>query len=180
MMRIVGGTHRHRMIKWPVNPDTRPTKDMVRQGIFNALGANVKGKEVLDLFAGSGAMGLEALSRGAKSVTFVDRGHEAIECVKSNLSELKFENSEVLCSEAFAAVGQLSERKKSFDIIILDPPYIDQICENMIKIVSEKGVWAKDGIMVCETRDPIHIDEALFHEVRKYHYGITSVTIIWR
>lgn len=179
-MRIVGGINRHRMIKWPVNPNSRPTKDIVRQGVFNAIGDGIVGKKVLDLFAGSGSLGIEAMSRGAKMVAFVDREEEALNCVRDNVDSLKIPNAEIIQSEAFAALYRFANENRSFDIIILDPPYLDLLCEKIISLVTEKAVWAKDGIIVCETRSPLNINPDLYHQVRTYHYGITNVTIIWR
>ena len=91
MMRIVAGKYRHRLIYWPEDPSIRPTKDRVREAIFAALN-DIEGKTFLDLYAGSGSMGIEALSRGAKEVTFVDKGEPALKCVRENLKLLSIED----------------------------------------------------------------------------------------
>ncbi|MCX5775133.1 MAG: 16S rRNA (guanine(966)-N(2))-methyltransferase RsmD [Firmicutes bacterium] len=180
MMRIVGGINRHRMIKWPVNPNSRPSKDIVRQGVFNAIGDAVIDKKVLDLFAGSGSLGIEAMSRGAKMVAFVDRDEDALDCIRDNIDALKIPNAEVIESDAFTSLYKFANEHRSFDIIILDPPYLDHVCEKIISLVIEKSLWAKDGIIVCETNSPLNINPELYRQVRTYHYGITTVTIIWR
>src|SRR3954468_18248737 len=117
-MRIIAGAHRGRRIAAPKGRDTRPTSDRVRENAFNLIGP-VDDAEVLDLFAGSGAMGLEALSRGAAHATFVESSRDACRVIDANLDKLRL-NGTVLCQDAVRAVQ--SERRQ-YDLILCDPPY---------------------------------------------------------
>lgn len=119
-MRIVGGSYRHRLINFSIDKNVRASKDRVREAIFNALGQNIDG-EVLDLFCGFGGYGLEALSRGAKFVTFLDHYQVPINCLKKTLSDLKVEKTQYeIIYDDYKAIYQ---SKKKYDYIFLDPPY---------------------------------------------------------
>src|ERR687897_518752 len=118
-MRIIAGTHRGRRIIAPKGLATRPTGDRVREAAFNLIGP-VDGARVLDLFAGSGAMGLEALSRGAASVTFVESDRAACRTIEDNLAKLKLIGARITCGDAVWAVRQES---RPYDLILVDPPY---------------------------------------------------------
>jgi 16S rRNA (guanine966-N2)-methyltransferase len=117
-MRIIAGTHRGHRIAAPKGTATRPTSDRVRENAFNLIGP-VDGADVLDRFAGSGAMGLEALSRGAESVVFVESDRDACRTINANLDKLHL-NATVLCQDVIRAVG--SERRE-YDLVLCDPPY---------------------------------------------------------
>src|SRR5215207_6490811 len=118
-MRVIAGTHRGRRIAAPKGLATRPTGDRVREAAFNLIGP-VDGARVLDLFAGSGAMGLEALSRGAASVTFVESDRAACRTISENLERLKLTGARVTCGDAVWALRQDSRR---YDLVLVDPPY---------------------------------------------------------
>lgn len=179
MMRIVGGNFRHRYIKYPIDPATRPTKDRIREALFSALGEDVIGRDVLDLFAGSGALGLEALSRGAKSATFVDINREAIKVIKENLATLKIEAT-VYEIEDQKALSMFKIAGKTFDLIFLDPPYARKVCEDLIHQLIEENILSSNGIIVVETNYELDIDESLFTKIRSYRYGITYIHICRR
>ena len=123
-MRIIGGEYRSRQIMMPKGVEIRPTQDKVRQAVFNILG-DVNGKVVLELFAGSGAFGIEALSRGAKSVTFVDNNFSCIQTIKSNLESLDIPHSvyDLIRADAINVLARLGKQEEKFDIVFLDPPY---------------------------------------------------------
>jgi 16S rRNA (guanine966-N2)-methyltransferase len=123
-LRILGGTLRGRRLLSPKSSLIRPTTAVVRKSLFDICQEMIDGAEFLDLFAGSGAMGIEALSRGAKHVTFVDRSPEAIRCVEENLHLFKIEKQATLLKgDAFEMLRRLEKRQKAFDIIYIDPPY---------------------------------------------------------
>jgi len=123
-MRVISGTAKSRKIKVPRIQGTRPTLDNVREALFNILGEVVRGKSIVDLYAGSGSLGIEALSRGAKSVTFVDSNPKCAFVVRDNLKNLGFsEQAVVLNLKAGQAIERFGRSKKRFDIVILDPPY---------------------------------------------------------
>ena len=123
-MRIVSGEFRSRRLAFPKNKLTRPMTDRAKEMIFNILGETVEGAVVLDLFAGSGSLGVEALSRGAKEVTFVEHGPWAVKTIYQNLENLNLKRKAwVLTQDVFRALLRLEEQKKNFALIFLDPPY---------------------------------------------------------
>jgi 16S rRNA (guanine966-N2)-methyltransferase len=142
-MRIIAGSHRGHRITAPRGRDTRPTSDRVRENAFNLIGP-VDDADVLDLFAGSGAMGLEALSRGAASATFVESDRDACRTIGANLDKLRLQGT-VLCQDAVRAVA--SERR-SYDLVLCDPPYdfdAGRLAPHLARLLNP------DGVLVWET-----------------------------
>ncbi len=147
-MRIIAGSHRGRRIAAPKGSDTRPTSDRVRENAFNLIGP-IDGAEVLDLFAGSGAMGLEALSRGAARATFVESSREACRVINANLDTLSL-HATVLCQDAARALAQ---ERGTYDLVLCDPPYDlvpGTIARDLARLVRP------DGLLVWESssREP--------------------------
>ena len=175
MIRITGGKNRSRLLETPNTTLTKPTMDKVRAAVFNALGDAVKNAKVLDLFAGSGSYGFEALSRGAKEVTFVDSSYEAIEVIKKNASSLNRENVEIL---NYDVLGYLNQNSKEFDIIFADPPYKLDVYEALVKTLIERKIISDNGIIVLESEKELNIDESLFKTVRFYKYGLAKIYIL--
>jgi 16S rRNA (guanine966-N2)-methyltransferase len=123
-MRITGGNAARRILKVPKGLDVRPTPDLVKQAVFNSLGERVVGAKVLELFAGSGALSLECLSRGAVSVVCVEKSHRHAEFIRDNARAAGFEEKlEVRTQDVFPVVNQLAESGRQFDLILADPPY---------------------------------------------------------
>lgn len=124
-MRIIGGTAAGRLLKVPSGYDVRPTPDLVRQAVFNSLGDRVSGARVLDLFSGSGAIGLECLSRGAALVLSVEKANRHAAMIRQNLAAagLPENNYQLRIQDVFTAIGQLHQNAEQFDIIIADPPF---------------------------------------------------------
>lgn len=171
MIRITGGEHRSRLLETPNTTLTKPTMDKVRAAVFNALGDSVKHAKVLDLFAGSGSYGFEAISRGADFATFVDSGIEAIECIKKNAASLKSENVEIINADVLRFLEQNSQE---FSIIFVDPPYKLEVYEEVIN----KAPLGENGILVLESEKELNIDESKFKSVRFYKYGLAKVYIL--
>jgi 16S rRNA (guanine(966)-N(2))-methyltransferase RsmD len=142
-MRIIAGTHRGHRIAAPKGTATRPTSDRVRENAFNLIGP-VDGADVLDLFAGSGAMGLEALSRGAESVVFVESDRDACRTINANLDKLGL-NAIVLCQDVLRAIG--SERR-AYDLVLCDPPYDYERARLEPQLAR---LVADDGLLVYES-----------------------------
>jgi len=146
-LRIIAGTHRGQRIAAPKGIATRPTGDRVREAAFNLIGP-VDGATVLDLFAGSGALGLEALSRGAASVRFVESDRGACRTIADNLAKLKLTGARVTCGDA---VWEARRDSRTYDLILVDPPYEDwetlqpKLAEHLPKLL------APDGVLVVET-----------------------------
>ena len=179
-MRIVAGKYRHRLIEFPENnPSIRPTKDMVREGVFSALG-DISNYKVLDLFAGSGSMGIEALSRGADICYFVDHDNLSIKVVKNNLVKLGINNARVMQLDYEEALNTFIERKEAFDLIILDPPYASGYYIKIIKKIYENNLLSEKGAVLVESDGTISYDDFAFITYRRYHYGKTYVDILRR
>src|SRR5664279_2086105 len=137
-MRIIAGSHRGRRIAAPKGRDTRPTSDRVRENAFNLIGP-VDDADVLDLYAGSGALGLEALSRGAASVTFVESDRDACRTINENLDKLQLRGT-VLCQDAIRAVGR---ERRTYDLVLCDPPYgysADRLAPHLAGLIGEDGL----------------------------------------
>jgi 16S rRNA (guanine966-N2)-methyltransferase len=144
-MRIIAGSHRGHRIAAPAGRETRPTSDRVRENAFNLIGP-VDDAEVLDLFAGSGAMGLEALSRGAATATFVESNRDACRTIGANLDKLRLKGS-VLCQDA---VRLVAGERRTYDLVLLDPPYgfdAARLLPHLPRLLREDGllVWESSG-----------------------------------
>ena len=181
-MRIVGGKYRHRIIVYPDDANhTRPTKDRVREAIFSAIG-DITNARVLDLYAGSGAMGIEALSRGATHAVFVDISPIAIKTIKENIANLKIDNNEyeVIKNKDVAAIEYLKEKGRPFDLIILDPPYEEGQYEVVVTKLNEAHLISENAIIVMEANRSIKLENIEYQRNKEYHYGEIMVFIYWR
>lgn len=147
-LRIIGGQWRGRKLSFPDAPGLRPTPDRIRETLFNWLQNNVYNANCLDLFAGSGALGLEALSRGAKNVVFVENNKTVVTQLKSNLALLKSE-AEVINSEALSYLSE-NNNSKLFDFIFLDPPYRQGLLEKSLTLINEKQLLDSKGLIYVE------------------------------
>ena len=147
-MRVITGTARGRKLKTPVGYDVRPTSDQVKEAIFNIVQFDVEGRRVLDLFGGTGQLGIEALSRDAASAVFVDEREDACKLIKENLKRTKLEaQAKVVRSDYLSYLKQCREK---FDIILLDPPYAEIFLENSLKQITEIDILQSGGIIVAE------------------------------
>jgi 16S rRNA (guanine966-N2)-methyltransferase len=174
-MRVVAGAYGGRRLAAPDGSATRPTSDRVREALFSVLGPSVQGARVLDLFAGSGALGIEALSRGAASAVFVDRAPRAIGAVRANLAALGID-ADVRRIEARAWLRTASARSEAYDLVFLDPPY--RRAAELGRELSEglAAVLAPGARVVTESdrRDPLELDLPVADERR---YGDTVIRI---
>ena len=147
-MRVITGTARGRKLKEPVGMDTRPTTDRVKEGIFSSIQFEIEGRRVLDLFGGTGQMGIEALSRGAAHCTFVDLRKEAAGTIRENLDLTGFnDRAKVIQGDALAF---LSRCREPFDLIFLDPPYGSGLLEKSMEQITAIDIVTENGIIVCE------------------------------
>ena len=181
-MRVIAGKYRHRLLMWPDDAKhIRPTKDRIREAIFGALG-NIDGFVCLDLYSGSGAMGIEALSRGANKAIFVDINDVAIKTTINNLKSLNIPNSDysVINLEDIQAIEKLSKDGYQFDLIILDPPYKLGKYQDIIYLLKEKNLLKEHAVIVTECDREIEIPVEEFIKVRNYKYGDIRVNICWR
>lgn len=175
MIRITGGEHRSRLLITPSTNLTKPTMDKVRAAVFSALGDAVKNAKVLDLFAGSGSYGFEAISRGAESATFVDLSNEAISAIKKNADSLKAQNVDIVKVDVLAYLEQNSQE---FSIIFADPPYKLDVYQTIVEQVLNNHILGENGILVLESERELNIDESKFKSVRFYKYGLAKVYIL--
>jgi len=150
-MRIIAGVARGRRISTLKGMGLRPTADRVKEALFNILPLDLEGVRVLDLFAGSGNLSVEALSRGAGSVLLVDSSRQAAQLIKKNLTELGFlDRSSIWVKSVNAAVRQLGDQHLKYDVIFMDPPYDEGWVENVLVSIDEGEVAAATGLVVAE------------------------------
>ena len=181
-MRIIAGLARGMTLAAP-RAGVRPTADRIREAVFSSLGDRVVGARVLDLFAGTGALGLEAASRGAKSVTFVEQSRGALECLEKNIQTLQ-RNREVNCSFAVVRAAVASQLRKmsadgeTFQLVFADPPYGDAASE-LLRESGLPSLLVNDGLVVLESakRDELAVTEP-WERVRESIYGDTRVSFL--
>ena len=176
-MRVITGKARGVVLKTPDGMATRPTADRVKEALFNIIQFDIPTARVLDLFGGTGQLGIEALSREAKSAVFVDEREDACRLIKENLKRTKLEQyGRVIRSDYMA---YLKTCKEKFDIILLDPPYAEVFLENSLKMITEIDILQSGGIIVTERpigkELPWEFDG--FERSRDYKYGRTLITI---
>ena len=176
-MRVITGTARGAKLIAPKGMQTRPTADRVKEGLFTAIQFELEGRRVLDLFAGSGQLGIEALSRGAKSCTFVDESSAAVRLVRENLAACRLDG-EVVQTES---VGFLSGCGP-YDLIFLDPPYDSTLLDKALSAVIQYDKLAVGGIIVCESRREKRLPEvsAPYRMKRQRAYGKIMLTLYER
>ncbi len=175
MMRVITGTARGKILKTLDGYDVRPTSQKVKEAVFSAIQFDIEGRRVLDLFAGSGQLGIEALSRGALNAVFVDNSPSSVKIIKQNLENTGFEeNSRVYTSEysSFAASS-----RDTFDIAFLDPPYKQGLLVPAIKSVLP--LMSDYGIIICEYPPEIQIPQEIggFEIAKTYRYGKINVSV---
>ena len=178
-MRVIAGEYRHRKLLYPENnPSIRPTKDRIREAFFSSLG-DISDKSFLDLYAGCGSMGIEAISRGAKYSTFVDVDSESISYVKKNISSLGIENkSEVIKSLDLVALEKFKNQGRQFDIIYLDPPYESDRYEVALNYIFDNDLLSEFGILAFECNRVIEVNPLWNVKIKEYHYGEIQVIVL--
>ena len=179
-MRVITGSARGRRLNELKGTETRPTTDKVKESIFNCIQFDVENARVLDLFAGTGQLGIEALSRGAQSAVFVDRRTDAVKLVKDNLALCGFsERAQVVCGDA---MGYLSALRTKFDIIFLDPPYAEDVLKQALAHIAGFDILAPHGIIIAESpaEKALPALAAPYGVYREYRYGKIKVTIYHR
>ena len=176
-MRVISGVARGVSLKTPDGMATRPTSDRVKEALFSIIQFNIRGMNVLDLFGGTGQLGIEALSRGAKKATFIDEREDACKIIRENLRRTHFEEHAcVIRSDYTSFLKRCSEK---YGIIFLDPPYAEVFLENSLKMITEIDILQSGGIIVAER--PLGKDLSWefegFTRSRDYKYGNTLLTL---
>ena len=179
-MRVITGTARGRRLHEPEGMATRPTTDNVKESMFNLIQFDIEGRRVLDLFAGTGQLGIEALSRGAAHCTFVDKGREPIAVIRENLKKTRLEERATVVQADYRS--WLKTCRQQYDLILLDPPYAEVFLETALKIVSEIDILTNSGIIVCERPYEKSLPDEIpgLARYRDYRYGKAAVTIFRR
>lgn len=178
-MRIISGEYGGRMIKAVPGSATRPTTDKIKEAIFNLIGPYFDGGRSLDLYAGSGGLSIEGVSRGIEQAVLVDRQFAAIKIIKENVAVTKEEGKfNILKSSAEQAIQRLSGQKP-FDLFYFDPPYAKQTIQADVAKLSENGLIAKEAILMAETDQEANLPEEIgnFKLWKQREYGITVITI---
>ncbi|WP_223700343.1 16S rRNA (guanine(966)-N(2))-methyltransferase RsmD [Sutcliffiella deserti] len=179
-MRVVSGKLKGRQLKAVPGMNTRPTTDKVKESVFNIIGPYFDGGLALDLFGGSGSLGIEALSRGIDKVIFVDKDGKAIQTIKQNIEAFNLESSvEIYRNDAARALNALQKREVAFDLILLDPPYKRHQLEDLIHKISDYQLLSKEGLIMAEHSKEVElpVDLGTFTRTKQEHYGLTVISV---
>ena len=174
-MRVISGTARGRKLKAPVGGDIRPTSDMVKESMFNIIQFDIEGRRVLDLFAGTGQLGIEALSRGARSAVFVDSSPDAVKLINENADICGFRDSCTVYRRD--ALGFL-EYCEAFDLVFVDPPYDEALSAGAVGKIIEFDKLNENGIILCETKADavVPVMPESYGTQKEYKYGSVKIT----
>ena len=176
-MRVITGKARGVQLKTPEGMLTRPTADRVKEALFSIINFDLPGAAVLDLFGGTGQLGIEALSRGAKSAVFVDQREDACRIIRENLRRTRMETQGRVVRSDY--LDYLRRSREKFDIILLDPPYAEVFLENALKCITEIDILQTGGIIVAErpVEKELPFEFEGYTRSRDYKYGKTLLTI---
>lgn len=179
-MRVITGIAKGMKLETLDGDETRPTSDRVKESIFNIIQFDIEGRRALDLFAGSGQLGIEALSRGARSAVFVDNSGAAARVIRNNLEKTRLlGNSRVIQSNYDSYLRTCHEQ---FELIFLDPPYQSKMLQKSLEIISEFDILAIRGIIICEHPDTgkLSFTDMGKYDVKDYQYGKTIISVLTR
>lgn len=173
-MRVISGKARGTSLYSLEGSHTRPTTDRVKESMFSIINFNIPDGVVLDLFSGSGALGIEAISRGAKKCYFVENSKQAADIVRKNIEKTNCTENAILKITDFKAF--LNSADENFDVILLDPPYNKKMCDEAMKIIYERNLLKDNGVIMCETEygEVITTD---FTKKKDYKYGKTMLSV---
>lgn len=176
-MRIISGKQRGRRLATLEGQHSRPTSGKVKEALFSIIQFEIEGRKVLDLFAGSGQIGLEALSRGADSCVFVENDRRAMNIVRENAEKCGFTDRSRFLQNDYAAV--LKRTNEKFDIIFIDPPYASSYYTNSLKLISTFDILPPNGIIIFESNSSLELPDETetLQKSRSYHYGRTMLTL---
>lgn len=149
-MRVIAGTARSLKLITPKGTDTRPTADRIKETLFNMIQFDIQGAVFLDLFAGSGGIGIEALSRGAKEAVFVDNGREAYDCIMENLKHTRMEKSATVYKQDVFVALPMMEYQKKFDVVFMDPPYHKELEHRVLEYFTASSLVDRETLIIFE------------------------------
>ena len=172
-MRVITGTARGRRLREPDNYDIRPTTDQVKEAIFNICQFDIEGRRVLDLFGGTGQLGIEAASRGAAAVDIIDCSRDSIALIKQNVKTTELD-CRVVQSDAISYLASCGK----YDLVFIDPPYDSDLVEKALENIKRFDILSDGGIIICETRreKPMPAMEKPYAKRREYTYGKVKLT----
>ncbi|MDR7072129.1 16S rRNA (guanine(966)-N(2))-methyltransferase RsmD [Fictibacillus barbaricus] len=182
-MRVIAGDCKGRPLKAVPGMGTRPTTDKIKESIFNMIGPFFDGGQGLDLYGGSGGLGIEALSRGMDHFIFIDKDQKALQTIKENLKQCKYEEkAEIFRNDAKRALKALHKRELQFDMIFLDPPYAKQMLLKDIEEIGKLNLLADSGSIVAEHGSEVTLPEKIgdFELIRQETYGKTTTISIYK
>jgi 16S rRNA (guanine966-N2)-methyltransferase len=176
-MRIIAGAYKGRKLVAPTDRSVRPTPDRVKEALFSILMGRVEDAVVLDLFSGSGNLGLEALSRGARKCYFGDSSRDSIRLIHSNVAYCKAEAQSHIIQGDYRNV--LAQVREKVDLVFVDPPYRDQLWEDVVRILSEKELMKPDGLIIMEHPREVEFPQELynFRKIKEGRYGTVVLSI---
>lgn len=173
-MRVIAGKARRLLLVSPEGKNTRPTTDRIKETLFNIIQDDVFGSEFLDLFSGSGGIGIEALSRGAKHAVFVEYDRKAISCIRTNLDKTKLtEQATVLPMEVTYAISKMDKQGRCFDIIYADPPYCKGYEAKILSLIASTNLVKPGSLLIIESSKetiPDYVDETVYEIVKVKEY----------
>ena len=173
-MRVITGDKKGRKLEAPYGLNTRPTSEMTKEAVFSAIQFEIEGSCFCDLFAGSGQMGIEALSRGARRAYFVESSSEAISCIRENVKSLGLQEvGEIISGDVRTFVKTTTAK---FDIVFMDPPYNSELIEEILPLIAEK--MSDGGVILCETekREETPDEAGKFIKKKEYKYGKAKIS----
>jgi 16S rRNA (guanine966-N2)-methyltransferase len=182
-MRVIAGSAKRLQLKTVPGFETRPTTDRIKETLFNMIAPWIPGSSFLDLFAGSGGIGIEALSRGAEEAVFVEKNPKAVSCIKDNLAHTKLDkNASVIASDVLSALSRLNEHKK-FDYIFMDPPYDQLLEKSVLEFLSNSDLLSDNAVIIVESSLETELDyleELGFSMIKEKEYKTNKHTFIER
>lgn len=178
-MKIISGKYKGRVLEGFDIAGTRPTMDRVKESLFAMIQSYLEDATVLDLFAGSGNLGIEALSEGAQEIYLVDKNKKACQVIKRNINKIGIEASDIFCGDYKSALKKYQEQSIKFDIIFLDPPYQTDLVKKSMEVIEKYELLSKNGIIVAESDT---LDKIIFSDkieiVKSRKYGDKVVAIL--
>lgn len=170
-MRVIAGKSRRMTLAVPAGNSVRPTTDRIKETLFNIIQADVYGSRFLDLFSGSGGIGIEALSRGAKEAVFVEKSKESLRCIEYNIEHTHLgDNAEILPMDVLNGIRNLSRRCKYFDLVFMDPPYEHNMELTVLEALDGSEIIDEKSLIIIETS--LHTDEEQFNN---YNFSVVRV-----
>lgn len=170
-MRVIAGKARRMTLAVPAGNHVRPTTDRIKETLFNIIQNDIYGSKFLDMFSGSGGIGIEALSRGAEEAVFVEKNKDALNCIEYNIEHTHLgDDAEILPMDALSAVRNLSCRGRYFDLVFMDPPYEQNMELPVLEALDGSGIIDEDSLIIIETS--LRTDETLFNN---YNFSVVRV-----